>query len=87
MESVHKQPNHDLYECSDSCPQGRFHESSGCEGCHDPDAPYIVKFSTWETSYCEPCARQLRSEGHRLSTHGKTMPEDQLTLFPETKAV
>ena len=39
-----------LYKCSDNCAQGRFHEHSGCEACHNPDAPYIVKFPTWETA-------------------------------------
>ena len=43
----------------------------------------LVRFPTWETSHCERCARQLRREGFPLSTRGKTLPEDQLTLFPE----
>ena len=67
--------------CTDDCPQGRLHDASGCEGCHSPDAPYIVKFKTWETAYCERCARQLRSEGHPLSTRSETLADDQRSLF------
>ena len=70
-----------LYECSEDCPEGQLHGPSGCEACHNPDAPYIIRFPTWETAYCERCARQLRSEGHRLSTHSKTLAHDQMALF------
>ena len=70
-----------LYECSEDCPEGQFHEHFGCEACHNPNAPYIVKFATWETAYCERCARQLRSEGHSLSKRGETLADDQIALF------
>ena len=70
-----------LYRCTAECPHGPVHEAYGCEACHDPDAPYIVRFTTWETAYCKRCARQLRSEGYRLSPRGRTLPDDQIGLF------
>ena len=69
-----------LYDCSPDCRQGEVHEDSGCEGCHDPDAPHLVDFGTWRTSYCEACARQLRRDGNHISHHGKELPPDQLRL-------
>ena len=70
----------ELYRCTESCPQGVLHDPSGCEGCHDPDAPFIVKFTTWETSYCQRCARQLRMDGHELSKRGRQLPDEQHAL-------
>ena len=70
-----------LYRCTADCPQGAVHDDTGCEACHDPDAPYIIKFKTWESAYCGRCARQMRSEGHRPSPRGRALPDDQLALF------